>query len=90
MVPPSSTLRPGMNFNVAGFGVASVWMNMVFSGLAGPSGRGPNVANVRTKGKNIRFWYGFGFDISLSDNKSQRRQSQTRQSQISRTRAGAA
>jgi hypothetical protein len=22
------TVRPGMNFSVAGFGVASVWMNM--------------------------------------------------------------
>jgi hypothetical protein len=60
-------------------------MNMVFSGLAGPSGRGPNIANVRTKGRNIRFWRGFGFDIRLSDNQSQRRQSQ-----ISRTRAGVA
>ena len=27
-VPWSSTGRPGMNFRVAGFGVASVWMNM--------------------------------------------------------------
>src|SRR5450432_3085164 len=35
MVPPSSTTRPGMNFRVAGLGVASVWMNMVFSGVAG-------------------------------------------------------
>jgi hypothetical protein len=65
-------------------------MNMVFPGLAGPSGRGPNIAKVRAKGRNIRFWYGFGFDIRLSDNQSQRRQSQGRQSQIGRTRAGAA
>jgi hypothetical protein len=28
-VPSPSTVRPGMNFSVAGFGVASVWMNMV-------------------------------------------------------------
>ena len=34
-VPVSSTVRPGMNFRVAGLGVASVWMNMVFSGVAG-------------------------------------------------------
>jgi hypothetical protein len=25
---PVETSRPGRNFNVAGFGVASVWMNM--------------------------------------------------------------
>jgi hypothetical protein len=35
MVPLSSTTRPGMNFRVAGLGVASVWMNMAFSGVAG-------------------------------------------------------
>src|SRR4029079_1460880 len=35
MVPVSSTMRPGMNLSVAGLGVASVWMNMVFSGVAG-------------------------------------------------------
>src|SRR5215468_10214187 len=35
IVPLSSTMRPGMNFRVAGLGVASVWMNMVFSGVAG-------------------------------------------------------
>src|SRR5690242_10344075 len=34
MVPPSSTRRPGMNFSVAGLGVASVWMNMAFSGVS--------------------------------------------------------
>jgi TRAP-type C4-dicarboxylate transport system permease large subunit len=28
-------MRPGMNFRVAGLGVASVWMNMAFSGVAG-------------------------------------------------------
>jgi hypothetical protein len=28
-VPVSSTLRPGRNLSVAGFGVDSVWMNMV-------------------------------------------------------------
>ena len=27
-VPSGSTSLPGKNFNVAGFGVASVWMNM--------------------------------------------------------------
>jgi hypothetical protein len=27
-VPLSSTVRPGMNFRVAGLGVASVWMNI--------------------------------------------------------------
>jgi hypothetical protein len=31
-VPVSSTARPGKNFKVAGFGVASVWMNMGSSG----------------------------------------------------------
>jgi hypothetical protein len=31
MAPPSSTRRPGMNFKVAGLGVASVWINIVFS-----------------------------------------------------------
>src|SRR3954469_2267102 len=35
IVPLSSTVRPGMNFKVAGLGVASVWMNMAFSGVAG-------------------------------------------------------
>jgi len=30
-VPPLSTERPGMNFKVAGFGVASVWMNIASS-----------------------------------------------------------
>jgi hypothetical protein len=30
-VPPSSTVRPGRNFKVAGFGVASVWMNIASS-----------------------------------------------------------
>src|ERR1043166_1403895 len=35
MVPLSSTVRPGMNFSVAGFGVASVWINMTCSGVAG-------------------------------------------------------
>src|SRR5450756_2783539 len=35
MVPLSSTARPGMNFRVAGLGVASVCMNMAFSGVAG-------------------------------------------------------
>src|SRR5205085_12284222 len=35
MVPLSSTARPGMNFKVAGLGVASVWMNIGFSGVAG-------------------------------------------------------
>src|SRR5262249_57221315 len=35
IVPESSTMRPGMNLSVAGLGVASVWMNMVFSGVAG-------------------------------------------------------
>src|SRR5690349_5182495 len=35
MVPPSRTTRPGMNLSVAGLGVASVWMNMIFSGVAG-------------------------------------------------------
>jgi hypothetical protein len=29
---PSSTVRPGRNFSVAGFGVASVWMNIMASG----------------------------------------------------------
>jgi hypothetical protein len=29
-VPSSRTVCPGKNFNVAGFGVDSVWMNMVF------------------------------------------------------------
>jgi hypothetical protein len=28
-VPSKRTSRPGMNFSVAGFGVASVWMNMM-------------------------------------------------------------
>src|SRR5438270_1140536 len=31
-VPESSTLRPGRNLSVAGFGVTSVWMNIGFSG----------------------------------------------------------
>src|SRR5437764_14908054 len=35
MVPLSSTARHGMNFKVAGFGVASVWMNIACSGVAG-------------------------------------------------------
>src|ERR1700744_4562297 len=35
MVPLSRTVRPGMNFRVAGLGVASVWINMAFSGVAG-------------------------------------------------------
>ena len=35
-VPFSSTARPGRNFRVAGFGVASVWMNMA---SASPSQR---------------------------------------------------
>jgi hypothetical protein len=30
-VPVSSTVRSGRNFMVAGFGVASVWMNILFS-----------------------------------------------------------
>ena len=30
-VPSGMTTRPGRNFRVAGFGVASVWMNMVVS-----------------------------------------------------------
>jgi hypothetical protein len=30
-VPVSSTGRPGRNFSVAGFGVASVWINIEFS-----------------------------------------------------------
>src|SRR6476620_7919255 len=29
-VPSPSTVRPGMNFSVAGLGVASVWMNMAW------------------------------------------------------------
>ena len=33
-VPAASTSRPGRNFRVAGFGVASVWMNMGCSMLA--------------------------------------------------------
>jgi hypothetical protein len=28
-VPFGRTVRPGMNFSVAGFGVSSVWMNIV-------------------------------------------------------------
>jgi hypothetical protein len=35
MVPLSSTVRPGRNFKVAGLGVASVWMNMIFSCVTG-------------------------------------------------------
>jgi hypothetical protein len=34
-VPLSSTSRPGMNFSVAGLGVASVWMNIGLSCVAG-------------------------------------------------------
>jgi hypothetical protein len=32
-------VRPGMNFSVAGLGVASVWMNMCFSPASPVQGR---------------------------------------------------
>jgi hypothetical protein len=31
MVPVDNTIRPGRNFKVDGFGVASVWMNIGLS-----------------------------------------------------------
>src|SRR5690349_11403164 len=34
-VPLSSMIRLGMNFSVAGLGVGSGWLDMVFSGVAG-------------------------------------------------------
>src|SRR5262249_33680508 len=44
-VPSASTARPGRNFSVAGFGVASVWMNIIGlpgrRGSKGPRGRSP-------------------------------------------------
>src|SRR4051794_17363596 len=38
-VPSGSTTRPGRNFRVAGFGVASVWMNIGYLSAAVRPGR---------------------------------------------------
>ena len=38
-VPRSITMRPGRNFSVAGFGVSSVWMNILVSRDKAASGQ---------------------------------------------------